>query len=95
LLKPTGVQVQLVPGDPYSALARVANNLTGTDLVVVAADQDPLALERAWFYFPRLLHTTSHVFAEEECSAAEPLLREVPRGEIEVLAAPQIRRTAA
>jgi len=95
LLKPTGVQVQLVPGDPYSALARVANNLTGSDLVLVCADQDPLSLERAWFYFPRLLHKDSHVFAEEDCSAAEPLLRQVSRGEIDVLATPQVRRTAA
>jgi len=63
-LKQQGVAVQLVPGDPFSALARSANTLTGTDLIIIRADQDPEALQRAWFYVPRMLHERSVVLRE-------------------------------
>lgn len=63
-LRSTGAKVQAVPGDPYSALARVANSLTGTRLLIVAADQDAAALERAWFYVPRMLTSDACVFVE-------------------------------
>ncbi len=63
-LKQHGVHVHLVPGDPFSALARSANTLTGTDLVVIRADQDPESLERAWLYVPRMLHEGSVVLLE-------------------------------
>lgn len=62
--KATGAKVQVAPGDPYSALARVANSLTGTRLLVIAADQDAAALERAWFYVPRMLTSDALVFVE-------------------------------
>ena len=64
-LRPPQVQVKLVPGDPYSALLRTANSLAGTDLVIISADQDQDALERAWQYLPRMLHPKSLVFREE------------------------------
>jgi len=59
-----GAKVQLIPGDSYSALARSANTLTGTDLVVISADQDLEALSQSWFYMPRMLHQRSRVFVE-------------------------------
>lgn len=65
LLKPTGAQTQLVPGDPLAALARIANALTGTQLLIISADQEPTDLERAWFYLPRLLDARSLVFCEQ------------------------------
>jgi hypothetical protein len=64
------VRVQLVPGDPHSALKRVANSLAGTDLLLIAADQDRDSLARAWTWMPRMLTTTSLVFVEE--SGAPP-----------------------
>jgi len=64
-LKSLGAKVQLVPGDPFSALARAANALVGTDLVVIGADQDSDSLKRAWFYVPRMLTDNSRVFLEE------------------------------
>jgi hypothetical protein len=64
LLRQVPVQSQLIPGDPFTALARVANNLTGTDLLVIAADQDPQQLARAWALVPRMLHDNSLVFLE-------------------------------
>jgi hypothetical protein len=61
LLKATGARIRLVPGDPWSALSRTANTLTGIDLVIVGADQDPDSLARAWFFLPRMLHENSKV----------------------------------
>jgi hypothetical protein len=42
----------------------VANELTGTDLVVISAGHDADSLARAWFYVPRLLHPQSMLFVE-------------------------------
>lgn len=64
LLKKTGAKVQLAPGDPFMALARYANMLTNTDLVIISGEQDADALSRAWFYLPRMLHDHSQVFEE-------------------------------
>ena len=72
LLKQTGARVQLVPGDPFSALARTANALLDTDLVVIRADQDTAALQRAWFYLPRMLHEHSLVLIERPAAEGQP-----------------------
>ena len=64
LLKSLKARVHLVPGDPFSALARTANSLPDTDLVVIRADQDEASLARAWFYLPRMLHAGSVVLIE-------------------------------
>jgi hypothetical protein len=64
LLKRLNANVRLVPGDPFMALARAANNLTDTDLIVIAADQDPEAMSRAWSLIPRMIHEDSLVFQE-------------------------------
>ena len=64
-LRPTGAAIQLVPGDPLSALTRVANSLTGTDLLVVTLDADWESLRHAWRYVPRMLHRRSLVYVEE------------------------------
>ncbi len=65
LLKPLPAKTQLVPGDPYSAIARVANSLPDNDLVVISADQDTSSLEQAWFFLPRMLHDDSLVLIED------------------------------
>jgi hypothetical protein len=96
MLKATGAQTQLVPGDPFSALARVANGLTGTQLVVISAGLDQTSLARAWFYMPRLLTRESLVFCEEVESATNTTqLRQLPLAEIERLAGAGERRRAA
>ncbi|HEX7449537.1 MAG TPA: hypothetical protein VF306_18410 [Pirellulales bacterium] len=64
LLKPSGARVRLIPGDPFTALARMANEIGPCDLIVVAGDQPEESLQRAWFYVPRLLHAGTAVFAE-------------------------------
>jgi hypothetical protein len=63
-LNPTGIQVRLIPGDLMCCLLRSANTLSKTDLVVISAEVDQIALEPAWFYFPRMLHEKSTVLLE-------------------------------
>lgn len=81
----TGVQLRLLPGDPYSALARAANALTGTDLIVIGADQDAASLERAWFYLPRMLHKQSLIL-QESLAGPKPIFNAVAADELSVLA---------
>ena len=64
VLAKSGAQIRLLPGDPYNSLARAANILTNTDLILISSAQDPESLERAWFYFPRMLHSKSLVLRE-------------------------------
>ena len=80
LRRPT-VHVQLVPGDPYSALVRVANSLAGTDVVIVSADVDQESLERAWVWVPRMLKPGSAVLLEEATEAARTW-RVMPQAEV-------------
>lgn len=88
LLKPTGARVRLIPGDPFTALARMANEIGPCDLVVIASDQPAESLERAWFYVPRLLHAATSVFIERPSSEQTP-------ARFELLAHDEIRRRAA
>jgi len=85
-LKALGAKIQLVPGDPWMALSRTANTLTGTDLFVVSADQDAESLARAWFYVPRMLHENSQVFVEEmNTQDGKPIFRPWDRSSIATL----------
>lgn len=81
------VQVQLVPGDPQAALARVANALARTDLLIIAADQDRESLARAWNWLPRMLTPESLVFLEERGEKAGTTWRRIPLTEVQQLAA--------
>jgi len=96
LLTATGARIQLLPGDPYTALARTANSLAGTELVVVSARHDPDLLARAWFYLPRMLAERAQVWIEEARGPGGPaVLRPVGGDEIEARAAAAWRRRAA
>ena len=96
LLSRTGARVQLLPGDPFSALARAANNLGGSQLVIISAGHDPHSLARAWFYVPRMLSEGSHVLIEEPSGPlGEVSLRRLAPDEIDRLAdAATLRRAA-
>lgn len=96
LLKASGAQVQLVPGDPYSALSRSANSLTGVELVIISADQDGEMLARAWHYLPRTLSPEALVFIERlDPVQGEAYLQEIDREELQRLASANQRRRAA
>jgi hypothetical protein len=95
LLKATGARIRLLPGDPFSALARAANTLLGTDLVVISADQDPRSVAHAWYYLPRLLHCGSQVYLEEAQRPGKTgIWRLVPPEELEALASARRRQVA-
>jgi hypothetical protein len=82
------VKLQLVPGDPNMALRRVANSLTGTDLLLIADVHDSDSLEAAWNWMPRMLTPTSLVFIQEQ--AAKPgsmVWRQMTLVEVQRLAA--------
>jgi hypothetical protein len=86
-LKPTGAKVRLVPGDPFTALARSANEIGVCDVIVVAGGHDHDALGRAWFYVPRLLHPRTQVFVERAGTESNV-------SAFELLAHDEIRRLA-
>ncbi len=92
--KTLGISAQLVPGDPFSAMARAANALRDIDLVVISADQDAESLGRAWFYLPRVLHATSVVFLEQANPDATLSLLALDRSEVEARARKPQRRAA-
>jgi hypothetical protein len=87
-LQSPNVRVQLVPGDPATALRRTANSLVGTDLLIISADQDRDALARAWTWVPRMLTDTSLIFLEEPAEKpGQTAWRRLTFADIERLAA--------
>lgn len=94
-LAKTGARVRLVPGDPLSALSRVANGLGPQDLVLISADQDRDSLAAAWFYVPRLLTPATQVYLEEAAEGHAATWRLLSHEEIATLAAPKRQRRAA
>ena len=97
LLSGTGCKPQLVPGDPLTALSRVANTLTGTDLLIVGPEQEPHSMSRAWFYVPRMLHPGSQVLEGRLAGDATMHWQPVTREEVErrAAAASRAQRAAA
>lgn len=67
----TGAHVRLVPGDAFSAVARIANSLKRLDLVVVSGDIPAEILDRTWFYFPRMIARHTLVFLQKPCKSGE------------------------
>lgn len=84
-LKTTGANIRVIPGDPLSALARSANGLQSTDLLIIAADQDTQSLTNAWFYVPRMLHDDSLVLIED-VTGPQPRFRSLSPEQVEKLA---------
>jgi hypothetical protein len=68
-LRQQDVKVQLVPGDPFTALSRVSNNISGIDLVIVAGDQDPDSMAQAWMFLPRMIHDQTRIFHQSAATA--------------------------
>jgi len=97
-LRATGATIRLVPGDPHSALARMANALVGTDLLLVAAGQDADSLARAWRYIPRMIHPQTLIFQQEAGQGASKqswrLVRPADIDKLAEAAGKAIRRAA-
>jgi hypothetical protein len=96
LLKATGAQVQLIPGDPGSALPRSANALGQMDLVTISADYDAESFAGGWFYLPRLLAPGARVYwGVPPATGSVAGWRSVEPAEIEAQAARHRPRRAA
>ncbi len=67
-LRQPQVKVQLAPGDPLGALSRISNNISGVDLVVIAADQDADSLAEAWMFLPRMIHSKTRIFRQSRAA---------------------------
>lgn len=95
-LQRLGVKSRLIPGDPHSALALKANELSGIELVVIGLDVDVASLNRAWFYLPRTLATDCIALRAVASKDADGYrLETLLRADIERLAAKGPRRRAA
>jgi len=86
-LRATGAKVQLVPGDPASALRRLALSSHRIDLLVISADIDQESMGRAWFHVPWMLHNGSRVFVESLNAKGQNELHMGSRAEVDRLAA--------
>jgi predicted O-methyltransferase YrrM len=92
-LRQQHVKVQLVPGDPFAALARISNYITGIDLVVVSGDQDPDSMARAWMFLPRMIHPETTVFSQaKDASGKLTDFVELTRQQLDELAGLRGRR---
>ena len=85
-------KTQLVPGDVQSAISRIANAHVRTDLIVISGGQfENAKLDLSWFYFPRMLHSSSLVLIQ---NAPGQEFQQLKRLEIEKLAAQQTPKRA-
>lgn len=71
MLAKTGAKIRLVPGDAFSGIVRVANSLPCTDLIVISGCQERQLLDKAWYYFPRMMHDRTVVFLQKPCRIGE------------------------
>ena len=51
----------MIPGPPIESLSRVANNLAGTDMLIISASADENR-EPDWYFIPRMMNDHSLVF---------------------------------
>ena len=94
-LKVSGQKVQLIPGDPQSALVRSANALGQMDLVLISSEHDETSIGGGWFYVPRMLHANSRVYQESLDERGQPRWRLLLPPEIERMATAHRPRRAA
>lgn len=88
-------QVQLVPGNVDTSLARLSNHLGTFDLILISADNDDRHAERCWFFLQRLTLATSLAFVEDRRgSAGSTAWTAVSKPRIDELAAKAVMRRA-
>lgn len=82
LMSREGMRLKLVPGDAYSGLARFANTLADTNLLLIGETVDSRELEQAWFYVPRMLADGAVVLQESEHSENGCVWKPIPVADI-------------
>ena len=93
-LSKTGCSVRLIPGEPADVLARHANDLMASSVVLIADHVDEEAMSRAWFWLPRMLTSDSLVMAQRH-QDEQVSWTEITLAEIDERAALSQRRIAA
>lgn len=73
-LSHTGGKIRLVPGELMPAIARSANILTDTDLLIISAEHSSDDLRAVQMFMPRMLRSDSSI-ARYQCSANKLELR--------------------
>jgi len=96
LLRKTQAQIQLLPGDPFTVLAKMGNWLKPIDVLVISSSVDHRSMDRAWFYVPRILHANSLVFQEIRVRGTNRVeVRRLTPSQVEKLAGAALPRRAA
>ena len=80
------VKVQLVPGLPYDALLRCSTSLPETDMIVIAADQQPADFEKAWKFIARTVHEKTLILREQPAAGGKTIFQTLPVAEVHRLA---------
>ena len=95
LLRPTGANVRLVPGEPGCALAAAANAHQNTDLIVISHAVADSELANAWFYVPRMLHQGTVLLREQRDAEGQPTFTPLTHAQVSAWADRDPRRRAA
>lgn len=69
VLAGTGAKTRVMPGDATQMLPRMANQLSGTDLLIISLEGGRETLDTCWFFVPRMLQASSLVLLQERRSA--------------------------
>jgi hypothetical protein len=72
LLRATGANVRLVPGEPARSLSAAANAHQNTDLILISPAVEDDDLQAAWFFVPRMLHQRTVILRERLGTTSEP-----------------------
>ena len=94
-LQLSGARARLVPGFPAVTLPQVANSLQRTDLILLSHQIDDTAMLRAWFYMPRMCHSTTLVLREVRGDADTSVYESISLDQLRKLAEPHTDRIAA
>lgn len=95
LLRTTGGQIRLVPGEPARSLATVANAHQNTDLILISAAVADDDLVASWFFVPRMLHSQSLILRERQTANGEPSFDWLSHSQVAEWASRSICRRAA
>lgn len=71
-LASTGAKSRVFPGETASSLPRLANQLAGTDLLILSLEGGRQSLDPCWFFIPRMLQANSLVLVQEHSVAGAP-----------------------
>jgi hypothetical protein len=93
MLRASGARIHLVPRDAHEAFARVANALSGNELVAISCEQPLESLGRMWFFLPRMLAPQAVVLFSRPTDE-DRIWRPLPLAEIQSLGAEPRRRAA-